>query len=800
MPDPRRPRPHSKPKRPTAPPTPPLIPLGVVLREHEAWRRSLSGKPTRGTLRDHFQKLDAKHAQRPDYALWRELNSTDSAPAKRQDPAALAQRALRAPDPLVQWAALCLLPDLQDSPALTLTPGQRDIVLTALRQRLVTDRQPLAPLASAPQASALLLWMGRSFIEPESPRLWPDLLALLQKSQPDWKPGRKLDLAFWETDPPWPLSHGQISRRLALVIHHLVRQQTRLLKDTTRDLAPWHLSAWMLLRDLRPPQNPARPVEIEVLLDAATTARLAGDPEAYARLTALALQLLPHPLSPALKHRCAVTSWHLREAGFTVPDFARTAFDDLPFPGDAPTSEGGQLAARHYLDETDLHHHHLMAEVQSDAEWDLLRKAGIVLHHPLAALTWIARKAQSYALKKQTDLLQAAASLARRHHRLITLARLLPHLPASAETVLSYAQTLRQGQRRMPFLHDHELWQECTRGLRLAWARIESPTAFDAEQLFFLHETLLDREVTLSRSLPQDLRVLGLRHLHSRRQPSALVQELASDPRQMQQLEHQRQVELWSIATELRERSELAGQAWINLVMRGDPAQGRYSLIVQGPAGRVQHQDKLRTAETGLDWTPLFEVLQRAITEVNPAAESLLLALDPSLQDESWVTRFQTAGLKQHLRFIPSWEWAFRVLREPTVTTSPSPSACLWPVSTTPAAPVPAAPMSTSLLLPTADLCDANTRWNHSGMASAASAESTGAESEKQAPLRSIHLGAFRRIHSGIPTHAGPLKNDLVRLCLAQSTGAFIQPPRALTEAERATFPNNPLPWTCHGV
>lgn len=791
MPAPRRPRQPSRPQRPA--PAPPVIPLGIILREHDTWRRSLPGKPTRGALRDHWQKQDAKQGQRPDYALWRELNSSEAPPQKRQDTADLAQKALRASDPAIQWAALCLLPDLMESPVLV--PAKKDTLLATLRQRLITDRHPLTSLTSAPQASALLLWIARSFLDNGSSQLWPDLLALLQKAQPDWKPGRKLDLSFWDTDPPWPLSKAQIARRLAMVIHRLVRQQTRLSKEAARELVPWHLTAWTLLRDARAPQSPSRPVEIEVLLDAATTTRLSGDADAYARLTALAMHLLPQPVPEALKHRCKVASWHLSETGFTRPDFAQVSLDDLPFPGDPPASDNGKAATEQYLDEADLHHHHLTSEVQNDPEWEVLRKAGVVLHHPLAALTWIARKAQAYALKKQTELLQAAASLATRHQRLTTLARLLPHLPASADTVNPYAQTLRQSQRRMPFLRDHEQWQEWTRGLRLAWAKLETASLQDAEHIFFLHETLLDREVTLSRCLPSELRILGLRHLHSRRQPSPLVQELAAEPRQMQQLEHQRQVELWSVATELRERAEISNQVWISLVMRGERAQGRYSLIVQGPAGRVIQQDRLRSSPEGIEWTPLFETLQRAIAEANPAAERLVIALDPALMDDSWTDRFQQAGLKKPLHFIPSWEWAFRVLRESPATSAPS--EWLWPASTTPASiPGKPLPASTCVLLPTADLCDANTRWNRQ--------VSPDAEASEESPLRSIYLGACGSLISGIPVHRGPLKNDLVRLCLAQNTRTFIAPPKALTEDERASFqdsaPNPPEGWLHFGL
>ncbi|MDZ4286955.1 MAG: hypothetical protein U0984_03300, partial [Prosthecobacter sp.] len=105
MPPPKR----RHPPRPSAPPAP-LEPLGAIVREYEQWRRSQSGKPGRGALRDYWLQRDRQHGQRPDYALWRQTQCPESPPERRQEPIELAVRALRAPEPLVGWPVLALVP------------------------------------------------------------------------------------------------------------------------------------------------------------------------------------------------------------------------------------------------------------------------------------------------------------------------------------------------------------------------------------------------------------------------------------------------------------------------------------------------------------------------------------------------------------------------------------------------------------------------------------------------------------------------------------------------------------------
>lgn len=753
------------------------------MREFESWRATQTGKPSRGILKDYWQKQDARYAQRPDYALWRELHGSDSPPQRRQDVTELSLRALKSPESPIFWAALTLLPEVLDLSALSST--KKDTLRQTLRQRLERDR--LVPISRSPLASRLVLFLARSLLAREKTSFWQELQTLLQTATPGWKPGRKVDLNFWNQELPWPATQAHMARRLATVIHRQILDQLPSSKTIdAAELAPWHFTAWTLHRDARPASSPARGMELETLLAAASTARLGGDADQAARLTALVLHLLPPQAPESFLQRCRVAAWHLSEVGLCGHPALQVPFEDLPFPGDPPASEMGQAAAHQYLDAADPAHHHLTQEVQTDPLWDVLRRAGIVLHHPLAALSWVARKAQAYGLKKQHELLQAAATLAARHHRLLTLGRLLPYLPPSAETLLEYAQKLRQNQRRMPFLRDEELGQDCLRSLRHAWAKLEPEALQDPEHLFFLHETLHDRTVTTLRALPADLRLLALRHLHSRNQPSSLVQTLVADPRQMQQLEHQRQVELWSVATELRERAEWATTVWLSIVLRGEPNQGRYSLIIQGPSGRVIHHDRLRAQPSGeLDLSPLISTVLQSLAQVSPEATQVLAAVDPALAHQPWAALLKAAGRDIAITLIPGWEWAFRVSRE-TASPATAPAEWRWPAAWPPTSPLDTLPAlsNTVFLLPSADHCDADTRW--------AAAPKTD-EGQDSPPMRSLQLGQYEQIFSGMPVTQGFLKQDLIRLSLAHNTLSFLSPAKVLNEAERKLFIQAPL-------
>jgi hypothetical protein len=325
--------------------------------------------------------------------------------------------------------------------------------------------------------------------------------------------------------------------------------------------------------------------------------------------------------------------------------------DDLPFPGEAPTTEKGLEATRLFRDEADAFQTHLLSEAETDAEWQKLRSSGIPLHHPLAALAWVGRRAQSYALKKQHDLLQAAVRLSLKHHSLGTLARIRAEHPESAAAVLELNRTLRESQRRLPVLRDWTESRRTTDCLRAAWARLDADAIQDEEALFFLHETLLDREATLLRCFPEDLRALAAEHASSPRRPSALVQALDAEPKLFQSLEHQRAVELWSIASELRERPDMADTVWISLVLKGDATSGKYSWILQSATGRKSAQGRARSAEEFQSLTAELIALAKSFC---PELKRVYLATDVSTL--TWPAEIE-------VKRIPSWEHAFREMR-----------------------------------------------------------------------------------------------------------------------------------------
>jgi hypothetical protein len=476
-----------------------------------------------------------------------------------------------------------------------------------------------------------------------------------------------------------------------------------------------------------------------------------------------------------------VAAWTLAEAGLIPPKTLRVSLEDLPFPGEPPQSEKSKEVALLFRDEEDVFQIRLLRQVAQDPDWQLLKANGVVLTHPLAALAWIGKKAQSYALKKQHDLLQSAARLAHRYQCLYTLGRIIAEWPESAEKVISYALALRQSQRRMPVLRDFNAWQTCAQNLRHAWGKLEIEAIAEEETLFNLHETLLDRDVTLTRSLPAELRVLALRHLHGHRAPSRLVQALQADPRLMQQLEHKSAIELWSISAELRERPELASCIWISVVMKGEAASGKYSWILQNSTGRQIKQGRLRAAAAGEgpNALALIQEIAQAIQQLGTAPEWVLLAAEGSLTDLPWQSQFIRAGLSARVSFIPSWEWAFRVIRD-NDTAEEVFFEALVPEATT----VQFAPMTITgpmiqacLLLPGRDGADASTRWSVCGRPE--TAETT---------RRSLSLGRHPMILSEGQLCSGNFEEDLTRLSLAQSCKLVLSACRPLTTAEREAF------------
>ena len=630
---------HRPPRHRSAPqPQVSSTPLGEIVREFEAWRKAQPGKPGRGALREYWRPQDVKHGPRVDYQLWRHLHCPDSPPEKRQDIAELAVRALK-----VREAPLAL-------PVIVLVAGwliegktgtSESRIKPALKETLARLESALA----ADQPGQLMRWLARAALEFDSRALLTELAGLFSNFDPAWKPGRSLTLPHANWLPVMP----------RVIVRWIVSALGRLPTD-----AHWAQTAWRLMRSLRPEGALIRPGEWELLMEAASSARWAGLMPETIRLTALALHLLPDRAPEPLRQRAKVAAWFLAESGVEAPAALRVSLDDLPFPGDAPTTEKGLEATRLFRDEADAFQTQLLGEIDSDADWQKLRAAGVVLHHPLAALAWVGKRAQSYALKKQHDLLQASARLAIRYHSLGTLARIRAELPESAESVLELARALRESHRRLPVLRDWAEWKRATECLRTAWGRLEADAFRDEETLFFLHETLLDREATLLRCLPEDLRALAEDHPQSSRRPSALIQALDSEPKLMQSLEHQRAVELWSIASTMREREDMANTVWISLVLKGDATSGKHSWIVQSAAGRKMAQGRVRTSG---DFQLLIEELTATAKEFCAELRRVLLSVDAGLIEAAGQQAFQSLLLGVEIKLVPSWEYAFRETR-----------------------------------------------------------------------------------------------------------------------------------------
>ena len=622
------------PRRPSHRPAKPApvssVPLADVFVEHEAWRKAQPGKPGRSALRAYWKPVDARHGPRPDYLLWRHLHAADCPPEKPQNLADLAAQALRLKEPALVPPVIALVAGwLLGGRAGDAGQRLRPVLREAVKRR---DSE----LRSDSGAELVRLLADRA-LEESTPQVWRESwLALCQRLDPSWKPGRDLVLP----SPAWVPVPPRIWTRW------LVTAMSSAGGDAT-----WARMVWRLQRSLRPEGALIRPEEWELLMQAACQARAeAKFPEAV-RLTALALHLLPDRAPESLRQRAQVAAWFLAEAGVESPVTMRVNLDELPFPGDPPSSDKGREAARAFLDEADVSRSQLLAEMEADPDWQVLRSAGVVLHHPLAALAWIGRRAQSYALKKQHDLLKAAARLAMRHHGLGTLARIRAEFPESADELMNLARALRDSQRLMPVLRDRAAWQRCAECLRLAWGRLEEGAITDEEALFFLHETLFDRESTLAACLPENLRLLAAGHATAERRPSELIQALDADPRGMQSVEHQRAVELWSVAAELRGRESMAEEVWISLVFRGEAGGGRCSWIVQSSSGRRTGRGRLRSLE---EQPVLIAELVEAARSVCPELRRLRVAANLSVG--GWPPELEVAS-------TPSWEAAFREMR-----------------------------------------------------------------------------------------------------------------------------------------
>lgn len=768
----RRPQPprHS-PSRQRAP----LHPLGQIAK---SLRAPAEGTPNRAERIELWRRSDREQGERPDYLLWRHLLCRECPPEKRRDVVELALGALRARDPQIHWAAvgLVIAAVLHDGGRSVLRDEQKQKVRAALRSSLAEQRETLK---HSPLSLALLRWWASIALAdaPSSASMMPQFQSLIAEMNPGWRLGRPFSLTAIESELLLPL-------RSTLVAHTTVKCLKLVLDGWPMDasrpalqpLAEWKLVLCQMQGFSRLSGSPVDEGEPLALLGASQAARLAGDVVQSARLAALALQgaaALPK-MSDSVQQRFKVSAWLVAEAGLELPPRFHVRLDDLPFPGDPPSTPAGQETVRLFEDPDDISRAALRAEVEQDSSWREIADAGQSLHHPLAALAWMGKRARSIAMKKSTTFLETAVRLALRHGCLGTAARLLQECPRP-DLLLDAAKAMRENLRRMPFLRDAETWSEWASLLGQVWGRLETDAISEAEDLFLLHEILADRPATAVRSLPPDLRMLTLRHPWGRR-PSRLTQALTADVGLLRSLEHQRPLEHWSLAADARTRPDLAKTAWISVVTRGDPTAWKYSVLAIGPQGQVARRDRLgSSANESAYLEAIAAVIAESVAQVCPEAEWLLISQDETMRSAHWPSLFRVLGIRAVPSLIPSWEWASRVIiksaSEPTevaaevMTTgeNASPSDCI--ISWTSSHPSGCALISNGEV-------SVSTKWT---------AFNSGAETGT-AQKRSTHIGLHPLVVATAPCH------DLVRAFLSQSTLCFIEARSSLAEPDALYF------------
>lgn len=606
----------------------PAVALRLVAAECETALAALGQKPESKEVREFWRNWDARHGGRPDFVLWRRLRGGPVFKGDLKEVAALMLRAVRSPAGETRWAALALLRAL---------PGEvREAALVeAVRAALRSDAPAGARLGGGWARWLARVWLGeeKAAVLLEEGRAW------LAQAAPEWRVGRAVDWTALEAEDWLPVA-GTLARRwTASALAGLVSAA-----GGGQELA-WRQTIWLLLRDARPGGQGAGAAEVEALLEAAGSARAEGRALEAARLAALALQLTPERLPGRVQGRCRVAAWGALEAGLAVSPRWGVSFETMPFPGDPPDSARGREAAPFFEDPDDPAREALEREAAESADWQTLREAGTVLRHPLAALAWVARKAPSHAVKKQFELMAAAARLALRHGCLASAGKLLAAWPAGAELVLEYAARLRAGLRSMPVLRAAEAWAEGTASLRAAWGRLDLEAIHDPESLFALHETLADRLAAARLRLPEALLCGDEREV-------ALA--LRADPRLLSVLEHQRALELWEVA-ELARREDLADTVWVSVALAGEPEAGRCSLLAVSAAGARAERRRFARGDLAV-WLP---ECRRAVAELAGGAPRVLLALDTALPRQGW----QEALAGAEVRLAATWEAAFREVR-----------------------------------------------------------------------------------------------------------------------------------------
>jgi hypothetical protein len=603
---------------------PPMPALGKVVRDCAVARQALVEGPN--AVRDFWRTWDAEHGRRPDFGLWRQLREGDRFAGRLEGVVDLMGKALTAGDAQVRWGALALVPALPTR----LAAGP----LGGLVREAVRSPGP----EGARNSLAWVVWLAGVWL---GERVMEELRALVMEQEGGgWKVGRGMGFAGVRAEKWLPVSGGVFRCWVANAI------------EVLRESSGWLVTAWQLRRDARAAGAPRRADEVMVLLDAAALARREGQSEDGARLEALALALMPERVSEVLMGRGRVAAWRVAEAGLQTNERFPVRMEEMFFPGEPTESERGQETARLFADPGDLSAAELLLEVEGAGDWEKLRTAGVALRYPLAALAWVAKKAPHHVIKKQTELLEAGLRLAMKHHCLGSAGRMLAAWPGRAEMVVGYARAMRQSVRRMPVLRDWGRWREWAGFLRVAWGRLEAGAIADEETLFFLHETLLDREGTTRNCLPAALL------------EGDVAAAIEADPRLMSVLEHQRTLELWEVAALVREKAELAGWIWVSVVTFGEGAGGRYGALVLGAGGRRSVRGKLRIEpdkETEGAAAMMAEIATLAREVAGESGlEGVFLGVDGRLSGMDWDGVFEGRKVVR----VASWEAAFRSVRE----------------------------------------------------------------------------------------------------------------------------------------
>jgi hypothetical protein len=192
-------------------------------------------------------------------------------------------------------------------------------------------------------------------------------------------------------------------------------------------------------------------------------------------------------------------------------------------------------------------------------------------------------------------------------------------------------------------------------------------------------------------------------------------------------------------------------------------------------------QGRLRAAAAGEspDSNTLIQEIAQAIQQLGTSPEWLLLAADRGLTDLAWQSQFIQAGLSARVCFIPSWEWAFRVIRDKDTAKEVFFEALVPEATTVQFAPMTiTGPMiQACLLLPGRDGADASTRWSVCGRP----------ESD-ETTRRSLSIGWHPMIFSEGLLYPGSFDEDLTRLSLAQFCNLVVTVNRPLTTSEREAF------------